>query len=294
MKFPDEHFRQNDEKLLALKDIHRGKRIFIVGNGPSLTVDDLNKLKDEITFASNRITLIFDQTDWRPTYYTLCDGVVARENTEMVRALKMPKIMSDFVRQFCYEDPTAMFLNCPSSKEEQRGILGEDQIYRLPPDPEGGVVVPPPPRGFKAKVQPIEPVTVETAKADISGPMGWNLLRGARAGHSVVNLGLKLAYWMGVREVYVIGMDHNFVVPEKTTGEVIGSNEVLVSEGERNHFHPDYRKTGEEWTMPKLDVMAEEFQYARLVYEADGGTVKNASRFSKLEVWDRVNLDSIL
>jgi len=58
-------------RLQALKNIHQGKRCFIIGNGPSLKAEDLTKLykKDEITFAFNRIYNIFPQTAWRPTYY---------------------------------------------------------------------------------------------------------------------------------------------------------------------------------------------------------------------------------
>lgn len=57
--------------LKSLKGIHQGKRCFIIGNGPSLTSDDLDTLKahNEITFAFNRIFHIFDSTSWRPTYY---------------------------------------------------------------------------------------------------------------------------------------------------------------------------------------------------------------------------------
>ena len=57
--------------LKKLRNIHEGKRCFIIGNGPSLTSDDLDTLKahKEITFAFNRIYHIFDSTSWRPTYY---------------------------------------------------------------------------------------------------------------------------------------------------------------------------------------------------------------------------------
>jgi hypothetical protein len=89
-------------------------------------------------------------------------------------------------------------------------------------------------------------------------------------------------------------MDHNFVVPGTRTGEIVAENEVIVSEGERNHFHPGYRKTGEKWTMPKLDVMAEEFRKSREVLEAKGGFIKNASRFTKLDVWERVDFDGLV
>ena len=63
--------------LKSIKDKHKGERCFIVGNGPSLTAEDLEKLKSEITFASNRIYTIFPSTSWRPTYYAVFDESVA-------------------------------------------------------------------------------------------------------------------------------------------------------------------------------------------------------------------------
>lgn len=55
--------------LKTLRNSHRGERCFIIGTGPSLTISDLELLKNETTFATNRIYELFDQTDWRPTYY---------------------------------------------------------------------------------------------------------------------------------------------------------------------------------------------------------------------------------
>jgi hypothetical protein len=60
----------------SLKNIHKGKRGFVIGNGPSLKIEDLNKLKNEITIASNKIYLAFEETDWRPNYYTVADPIL--------------------------------------------------------------------------------------------------------------------------------------------------------------------------------------------------------------------------
>lgn len=65
--------RRKAKKLKKIKNIAEGKRCFIIGNGPSLTIDDLEKLKKEDTFACNYIFKIFDRTSWRPTYYTIQD-----------------------------------------------------------------------------------------------------------------------------------------------------------------------------------------------------------------------------
>jgi hypothetical protein len=48
-------FAQSGEfdKILAMKDIYKGKRAFILGNGPSINQQDLTLLRDEITFVAN-------------------------------------------------------------------------------------------------------------------------------------------------------------------------------------------------------------------------------------------------
>lgn len=60
-------------KLKQMKNIKKNRRCFIVGTGPSLCIDDLNKLKNEDTFSANGICLGFNETEWRPTYYGIQD-----------------------------------------------------------------------------------------------------------------------------------------------------------------------------------------------------------------------------
>ena len=52
-----------------LRDAYKGRRAFIVGNGPSLADLPLNILEGEYTFATGRIALVFPDTFWRPTFY---------------------------------------------------------------------------------------------------------------------------------------------------------------------------------------------------------------------------------
>ncbi len=86
--------------IQSLKDTKKGKRCFIIGNGPSLTVDDLNKLKNEDTFAFNRIFYMFDKTDWRPTYYMCVDVGVLGMNLPEIERLNLPSIiLSDIARK---------------------------------------------------------------------------------------------------------------------------------------------------------------------------------------------------
>ena len=48
-------------------------RAFFIGNGPSLVPEDLDRLKGEVTFACNRINLIYPKTRWRPSHYIFVD-----------------------------------------------------------------------------------------------------------------------------------------------------------------------------------------------------------------------------
>lgn len=62
-------------ELVQFRNIHKGKRCFIVATGPSLKIEDLNTLKlhGEICMSVNGIFKAFSMTEWRPDYYFLTD-----------------------------------------------------------------------------------------------------------------------------------------------------------------------------------------------------------------------------
>ena len=76
-KFP--MFSDEDTERIALyHNKYKGKRCFLIGNGPSLCLSDLNMLKQEYCFGCNMIYKIFDRTNWRPTFLCMSDSVVTR------------------------------------------------------------------------------------------------------------------------------------------------------------------------------------------------------------------------
>lgn len=77
-------------KLEEFMNINKGKRCFIIGNGPSLTMEDLEKIKDEISFGFNMIYLSFDKTKWRPTYYMVLDQNVYLEVGKELNTIDIP------------------------------------------------------------------------------------------------------------------------------------------------------------------------------------------------------------
>jgi hypothetical protein len=72
------YWSQNSRRLASYRNKYAGKRCFLVGNGPSLTIEDLNKIQGELSFGCNRINMVFDLTAWRPDFYCLSEQVLAK------------------------------------------------------------------------------------------------------------------------------------------------------------------------------------------------------------------------
>lgn len=234
---------KNERQIASLKNKHKGKRCFIIGNGPSLKISDLDKLKNEITFAANKIYLAFDQTDWRPTYYSVTDYMVAQQNYSEINRLQ------GFEKLF------------PVFAKERWGTHFKNSIYFR--------------YEYSTKRFPEPPY------------FSLNPFEKIYAGKTIIYALIQIACYMGIREIYLIGIDFNFKVPDKK------NDHVLYSEGECNHFHPQYRKKGEKWRDPQLDYQQKAFQVAKESVANLGGQIFNATRGGKLEVFPRIDFDSL-
>jgi hypothetical protein len=96
----EEHEYESLPEIARFKNIHKGKRCFVLGNGPSLQLDDLNTLaaNKEFCFAANRIYKIFDQTEWRPDIYCVADELVLSQNWDTICNLQLdPIFIADYV-----------------------------------------------------------------------------------------------------------------------------------------------------------------------------------------------------
>lgn len=65
--------------LADLKDCLTGKRIFIIGNGPSLRQTDLTRLRNEYTIGLNRISLNYGNMGFQPTFHCAVNDHVLRQ-----------------------------------------------------------------------------------------------------------------------------------------------------------------------------------------------------------------------
>lgn len=83
--------RFHNEALSAFRNIHFNKRCFIIGNGPSLRLADLQQLghMNSITMACNMIYRVFSQLTWRPTYYFMADAIGLRQYEDEIKQLTL-------------------------------------------------------------------------------------------------------------------------------------------------------------------------------------------------------------
>jgi hypothetical protein len=113
----DRRLQQSQQALGAFHNIHKGKRCFILGNGPSLNRTDLGLLKDEYTFGMNRIYLLFPQMGFETSYFVSVNTLVLEQCRAEIAVLHMPRFITWRGRRWF----------------DQRGIYFLDTDYLDPP-----------------------------------------------------------------------------------------------------------------------------------------------------------------
>lgn len=106
-------------------------------------------------------------------------------------------------------------------------------------------------------------------------------------GYTVTFVAMQIAYYMGFKRVFLIGVDHSF----KQQGK---SNEVQTYEGnDENHFHPDYFK-GQQWQL--ADVYGSEVSYhlANYHYLKAERQIFDATVGGQLDVFPKVDFQQAL
>ncbi len=233
--------------LHGLRNKHLGKRCFIIGNGPSLTAEDLDKLRFEYTFASNKIYLLFDKTMWRPTYYSCEDTLVVEQFAdEILNIEKTTKIFPTHFLHFIERNDRCHFIDLHYDNNLVENDAWEERNF----------------------------------SCDLSRGIHW--------GSTITYSMMQMAAAMGFKEIYLLGLDHQYVLPKKQV------HNFYIAEGETNHFCKEYRVPGEKWHAPRLKVLERSYAYAKEACHNVGITIYNASRKSALDIFEKVNLDDIL
>ena len=234
---------KNFAKLRALKQRHRGQRIFIIGNGPSLKKTNIRLLKKEITIGCNGIFLIFDEMGFLPTYYTVEDTLVAEDRANTINRIQGTTKVFPYDLRYCLRpDSDTIFINF------LRRYRGFPQFSPL----------------FENRAY-------------------W--------GGTVTYLNMQLAYYLGAREIYLVGIDHNYSAP--ATGDTQQGTVITSGSQDRNHFDPGYFGPGFRYHDPMPERMETAYRKAKKFFESHGVAIYNATLGGKLEVFERINFMNI-
>jgi hypothetical protein len=111
-------------------------------------------------------------------------------------------------------------------------------------------------------------------------------------GHNktVVNAGLQIAAYLGFKEIYMIGVDMDFG-DQKV--KKITARDWEATEDDPNHFDPRYFQKGRKYHNPTVHEMLEQFQKAKTFFDRLGVKIFNAGIGGKLEIFPRVNFNSL-
>lgn len=115
--------KSNIEKWKSIKNTYRGKRIFIIGNGPSLNETPLYLLKDEFTMCFNRFGLMLERLNWVPNFYAVTDNLVIKDTYEEINSTILPIVDMAFFPDIH-----------PSNVEFTKYINKNDNVYWLNTD----------------------------------------------------------------------------------------------------------------------------------------------------------------
>ena len=102
--------RESIRKLRALKDVHRGERCVIIGNGPSLNKTDIQKIKNECTFGLNRIYLAWEDWGFTTSYFLSVNDLVIEQCAQEILDLKVPKFVAWRARKWLKPQDNLHFL----------------------------------------------------------------------------------------------------------------------------------------------------------------------------------------
>jgi hypothetical protein len=125
------------------------------------------------------------------------------------------------------------------------------------------------------------PTLVERFQSDLTKPIS--------TGGTVTYATLQLAFFMGFRDVVMVGLDHSFV--EKGTP---GKIEVRTSTVDQSHMHPNYFPQGVKWQLPDLVRAEHAYAVARDAFAVAGGQVIDATVEGHCHVFPKKSLAAAL
>lgn len=238
-----EHFERTKFGLAIskLKDSHKGEKCFIIGNGPSLTTEDLTVLHNNNVdcFATNNILKLFSKTLWRPKHY-VCEDILVIKDIE--DKISNSNLENKFI---------------PINYHWYDNVNIKNALYFY------------------------QSFSNNTTK------FSYNVANSVICKGTVTTTCIQLAVYMGYTDIYLLGVDHSYSKTVDDKGNIITDNSV------KDYFDDDYAVTMKQKAIPNLDATTRSYVEVKQCCDDIGVNIYNATRGGKLEVYKRVDFDSL-
>ena len=246
-----------------LKDIHKGKRCFILGSGPSIKNDDLQGLKGEIVFALNNFYVHKD-------FKEIVKGDTAKYY--LTAATHPPQTEEEWKDWF-----TDMEKNIPLHVNMIFGLSAyKGNIYHL--FGKYGL--------FKShkKYWYFASRPFNDDKFDYKGT---DITRSIFTAEAASVFALIVAIYMGFEEIYLVGMDHDYFLYENES-EMRMYKKALH---QNNEFAKIFK---DEFYIEEFNRQYKIFKKYRALDMHSASKIYNASSGGILKVFPRVKLSEVL
>lgn len=255
-----DNWKTYTERIKQFKGRHHNqRRCFIIGNGPSLKIQDLEKLRSEVSFAANCIYAVYENTNWRPNYYfpgsNFCN--IAFDNKKNIK-----KIISGCEAAFV-------------------SSLGKGFQYRDDEDFPNLYF-------FRSNAKLDDDTCLPCFSDDCS-----EMIYGSG---TVTYCMLQMAVYMGFDEIYLLGMDFTFSHErhkDNTTTFNDVQNHMEQIEREQAKFYKSEEEIQGYYYLSHIDKQKEGYLAAKKYADEHGIKIYNATRGGKLEVFERVDFDTL-
>ncbi|MCL2226741.1 MAG: DUF115 domain-containing protein [Oscillospiraceae bacterium] len=247
---------ESNPEIYKFRNCHFGERCFLIGNGPSLRFADLDKLAENkiVSFGCNMIYKIFDKTHWRPDYFFAADQIFIRFSCEEVAKL----------------DIKVKFINNP----EQFLSIADSSAVSASLNRGNGCTY------FFNRASSFS-TNAFSFSEDASKALVWE--------GTVMSPMLQMAVYMGFKEIFLLGVDWSNVLKSGTITDTT------------THFYEEDQQFNEQYDALRKGAVLQnmhEFAYndylnANEYCSLHGIKVLNATRGGKLDVFERVDFDSL-
>lgn len=237
---------KRDTRLKQYKNKHLNKRCFVIGLGPSLKISDLETLRshNEVCFSVNRIYELYSKTKWRPDYYYISDKTATTSETkDNIENMLHSKESDVLYSQYSFREMPAEAVACKVFN-----------VYTPLHNTKN--------RFLKQFDKPCE--------------FSTNAYKRIYDGMSCILAVIQLAYFMGFKEVYLLGCDCG-----SSNGEEYG-------EGLKKRDRSYYNAKDSNMLLEDYEFFANDMKRKKIDMK-----VYNATRGGALESFERVNFDEL-